>query len=93
MVAVLEEDAYLTYVTQIGKNILTEYISTSGERYGVLLNHNLEKTAVLPGVCDFWEDMLIFDDKIGILRHSRLYSPQELMNLGETYIENAKEEN
>lgn len=93
LVAVLEEDAYLTYVTQIGKNILTEYISTSGERYGVLLNHNLEKTAVLPGVCDFWEDMLIFDDKIGILRHSRLYSPQELMNLGETYIENAKEEN
>lgn len=93
LVAVLEEDAYLTYVTQIGENILTEYISTSGERYGVLLNHNLEKTAVLPGVCDFWENMLIFDDKTGILRHSRLYSPQELMTLGETYREMEKEEN
>lgn len=93
LVAILEEDAYLTYVSQVGVNILTEYISTSGERFGVLLNHDLEKTAVLPGLCDFWEDMLIFEDKTGILRHSRLYSPQELMTLGETYIEHAKEEN
>ena len=88
----LEEDGYLTYVTQVGENILTEYISTSGMRYGVMLNDNLEKIAVLPDLCDVWEDILLFDNGTGIVRHSRLYSSQELMNLGEQYLENAKEE-
>ena len=91
-VVTLEEDGYLTYVTQVGENILTEYISTSGMRYGVMLNNNLEKIAVLPDLCDVWEDILLFDNGTGIVRHSRLYSSQELMNLGEQYLENAKEE-
>ena len=33
LVAVLEEDAYLTYVTQVENYIITEYISAAGERY------------------------------------------------------------
>lgn len=86
----LEEDAYLTYVTQVGENILTEYISTSGERFGVLLNQELEKLAVLPGLCDVWDGMLLFDNGMGIVRQCRFYSPQELLALAEKYTQKEK---
>lgn len=92
LITTLKEDGYLTYVTQVGENILTEYISTSGVRYGVLLNEKFEKLAVLPNLCDIWEDTLLFDSGTGIVRHSRLYSSQEIITLGKQYMENAKEE-
>jgi serine/threonine protein kinase/WD40 repeat protein len=82
----LESDAYLTYVTQLDDYIITEYASYNGERYGYLLNENLEKLAYLPKLCDVTADeMLIFDDESGNLRQSRLYSIQELVELGENY--------
>lgn len=87
LVAKLEEESYLTYVTQVGDNIITEYISAAGERYGLLLNDKLETLAYLPGLCDIWEDTLIFDTGSGNLRQCRLYSLQELIALGETYLQ------
>ena len=33
----LEQDAYLTYVTQVDDYIITEYITADGQRYGLLL--------------------------------------------------------
>lgn len=90
LVKTLEEDAYLTYVTQVEENILTEYVSTSGERFGVLLNQELEKLAVLPGLCDVWDDMLLFDNGMGIVRQCRFYSQQELFTLAEKYIQKEK---
>jgi hypothetical protein len=84
----LESDAYLTYVTQLDGYIITEYASYDGERYGYLLNQNLEKLAYLPKLCDVTADeMLIFDDESGNLRQSRLYSIQELVELGENYTQ------
>lgn len=85
-VAYWEEDAYLTYVTEAGEYILAEYIGTTGERYGFLLNQKLEKLAFLPNLCDWWENQFIFDDQAGNLRKSRLYSLQELVTLGDQYI-------
>ncbi len=85
-IAELEKDAYLTYVTQIGDYIVTEYVSAQGERYGLLLDEKLQKLARLPGLCDVVdENTLIFDDESGNLRQSRLYSLQELIALGESY--------
>ncbi len=84
-VATLEEESYLTYVTQFGEYIVTEYISTTGERYGILLNNRFEQLAYLPNLCDISGDMLVFDYKTGNLRQCRLYSLQELTALGETY--------
>lgn len=85
----LEKDAYLTYVTQIGDYIITEYVSAQGDRYGLLLDDKLQKLAYLPGLCDVVDnDTLIFDEKSGNLRQSRLYSLQELMALGESYNNN-----
>lgn len=87
-VAVLEEDGYLTYVSQFEDGLITEYIATSGERYGLLLDEHMEKLAYLPGLCDVVGDMLVFDCGSGNLRQCRLYSIQELIALGEAYIKN-----
>lgn len=83
LVKELEREAYLTYVTQAGENIITEYISTSGERYGILLNRELEVLAYLPKLCDFVDGKAVFDYDTGDLRQCRLYSIQELIALGE----------
>lgn len=84
--AELESDGYLTYVTQTGNELITEYISTEGERYGLLLNDQFEVLAKMTNLCDVWNDSLILDFKSGNLRQSRLYSLQELIALGEDYI-------
>jgi len=83
LVRELEKEAYLTYVTQAEENILTEYISASGERYGLLLNGELETLAYLPKLCDFVDGTAVFDYDTGNLRQCRLYSLQELIALGE----------
>ena len=85
LAAVLEEESYLTYVTQIGDYLMTEYISSEGKRYGILLDENFQKLAELPDLCDVIGDTLIFDYESGNLRQCRLYSLQELVDLGETY--------
>lgn len=85
--ATLEEEGYLTYVTQLGDLLVTEYISTEGERYGLLLDSNFEVLAKLPGLCDVWNGSFIFDYESGNLRQCRLYSIQELIALGQNYIE------
>lgn len=85
--ATLEEEGYLTYVTQLGDMLVTEYISTEGDRYGLLLNSDFEVLARLPGLCDVWNGSFIFDYESGNLRQCRLYSIQELIVLGQNYIE------
>ncbi len=86
-VAELEKDSYLTYVTQLGDYVVTEYISAAGQRYGLLLNERLETLAYLPDLCDIAGDQLVFDYGSGNLRQCRLYSLQELISLGETYLQ------
>lgn len=82
LAAVLEQDAYLTYVTQEGDYIITEYVDAQGERFGLLLNSRLETLARLPGLCDILGDQAIFDDYAGNLRQCRLYSLEELVEMG-----------
>lgn len=84
-VGTLERDDYLTYVTQAGEYIMTEYISTEGRRYGLLLNGRLETLAYLPNLCDIAGDELVFDYESGDLRRCRLYSLEELVEMGESY--------
>lgn len=82
----LESEDYLTYVTQVEQYVITEYITAQGDRYGLILDENLETLAELPNLCDILEDgTLIFDDMRGNLRQSRIYSTQELIALGENY--------
>jgi len=83
----LETEDYLTYVTQTGGGVITEYISTeTGKRYGLLLNENLETLGRMPGLCDIMEDgRLIFDDGAGHLRQTKLYTTEELLALAGNY--------
>lgn len=79
----LESEDYLTYVTQVRNYVITEYITDRKNRYGLLLNEDGQTLAELPGLCDILPDgTLIFDDTLGNLRQSRIYSTQELMALG-----------
>jgi len=75
----LEKDSYLTYVTEIGDYILTQYLSGQGEPFGLLLDQDCNTIAYLPGVCDVFEETLLFDDGKGNLRQSRIYSLPELL--------------
>ena len=86
----LERDAYLTYVTQMGAYIVTEYISEDGSRWGLLLNEDLEPLAELPQLCDILEDGLLFDDQLGNLRRCRVYSIEEIKNLANQVLEESQ---
>ena len=77
----LEQDSYLTYVTEVGDYIVTQYLSAQGEPYGLLLNQDCETLAYLPGLCDVAGETLVFDDGMGNLRQSRIYSLEELTAL------------
>ena len=81
----LEQDSYLTYVTQVGDYIITEYITAQGERFGLLLNENCETLAKFPNLCDVLPDgTLVFDDQRGNLRTSSIYSLEELLALAKS---------
>lgn len=78
----LESDDYLTYVTQVEDQLLTEYTTAQGERYGLLLDSSGSVIADIPELCDILSDgTLVFDDMRGNLRRSRIYSMQELLAL------------
>lgn len=81
LVCELESDAYLTYVTQLNNGILTQYISSEGEAYGVLLDENCQVLARMPFLCDVIDDRVLFDFPTGNIRQSRLYSLEELMTM------------
>lgn len=82
----LEPDDYLTYVTQTEDFIITEYITSEGDRYGLLLNENCETIAYLPYLCDFVDGKLIFDYRTGNLRCTRIYSIDELIAMADSVV-------
>lgn len=79
----LEQESYLTYVTEVGDYLVVQYLSAQGERYGLLLDQTCDTLAYLPGLCDVVGETLVFDDDHGNLRQSRIYSPRELKALAE----------
>lgn len=81
LAAQLDEDANLTYVTQLDGCIMMEFVSTELERYGVLLDEDLQKLADLPGLCDVYEDTVAFDYQDGTIHSCRLYSLDELISV------------
>lgn len=80
----LEEDAYLTYVTEMGDNIIVQYVrmSEDGKRdkTAILLDQRLQKIADLPDLCDVYKDTLYFDYANGHVKQSRIYSLAELLS-------------
>lgn len=86
LVATLDSEDYLTYVTQTSEGLIVEYVSADGKRYGYLLDDHLKKKAYLPNLCDVCDEMLIFDDGAGELRYSPIYTLDELVQLGKAIV-------
>lgn len=78
LVTQMEQDANLTYVTQLDGYLMMEYVSTELERYGILLDEDLHKLADLPGVCDVYGDTVVFDYQDGTIRSGKIYALDEL---------------
>ncbi len=83
LVRQLEEDAYLTYVTQAGENIVVQYVTADGYCFGQLLNENCEILADLPYLCDIVGETLIFDYPTGNMRKVRIYNINELIDMAQ----------
>ncbi len=81
LVRELEKDAYLTYVTQTGDYIVTQYTTADGYFYGQLLNGQCEVLAELPYLCDVYDGTLYFDYPTGHVRESRIYDIGELIGM------------
>lgn len=88
----LEADGALTYVSQLGDNFVTEYISDDFHRYGYLLNGNFEKLAYLPNLCDITEEGFVFDDGMGSLRYQKYLDLEGVKALGNDVLQAAAEE-
>ena len=68
----------------MGEYVVTEYVTSQGGRYGLLLDKHCETLARLPDLCDILPDgTLVFDDMRGTLRESRIYSIEELRSLAQ----------
>ena len=81
----LNSEDYLTYVTEYEGALITEYVNTDGERYGLLLDSNLETIACLPDLCDIKDHTLYFDDHTGHVKFSKIYTLDELLDLADEY--------
>lgn len=81
LVRELEKDAYLTYVTEVGDYIVTQYAATDGSYYGILLNGKCEVLAELPYLCDVVGEDLYFDYPTGSVRKTHIYNMEELLTL------------
>ena len=81
LVCKLKEDGYLTYITQLNGCILTQYVTTNNEYYGILLNEKCEEIAYLPNLTDVYDNEFYFDYPTGIVRKSKLYNLDELIKM------------
>lgn len=77
---------YLTYVTEIGEQILLEFYSTDGARYGLLCDGNLEIIARLPNLTDYKDGYFYFDEGKGSIKREQMYSLEELLLMGENKV-------
>ncbi len=83
-IAELNNEDYLTYITETEKYIIAQYISTQGKSYGILMNKECEPIAQIPYLCDVINDMLIYDFPSGNIKISPIYSLEELKEMAYT---------
>jgi hypothetical protein len=86
----LEQDAFLTHVTQVGQYVITEYISLDGQRFGLLIDgQTAEPLAYSPNLTDIIGNRLIVNDReSGTLRETRLFLESELVEMARGMLEN-----
>lgn len=80
----LKEDAYCTYATEMDGQLIVQYVTADGYRYGQLLDSDLELIANLPYLCDILDNKLLFDYPSGAVCISPVYPFDQLLELAET---------
>lgn len=86
-IAELEEDAYLTYATEIDDYIVAQYVTTDNQYYGYLMDQKCQKLAYLPDLCDVLSDGFLFDYHNGYIRKAKLYELNELLEMARNNLE------
>lgn len=83
----LDEDAFLIYVTQTDNNIVAQYVTAEGFRYGILLDDECREIAYLPYLSDVKDNELYFDyPSVGSLRRSEIYDLDSLIEMAEEQL-------
>lgn len=83
LICELKEDGYLTYITQVGKYIIAQYVTVDNYYYGVLMNDKCETLAILPHLTDVYNEELYFDYSSGNVRKSNIFCLDELKDLAQ----------
>ena len=77
-----ELNGYLTYITELNEYIIAQNTQANGGNGGYILNKKWEKLAYLPYLCDISQDSLVFDYPDGSIRIIKIYSLDELLDIG-----------
>ncbi len=80
-VTTLKADDYLTYVTQMDEYLITEYVTSEGFRYGLLLDKNFEQLARLDYLSDVSTKWVVLDYPTGDLRKTKIYELDKLVQM------------
>lgn len=91
MLCELNEEGYLTYITQADEYIVAQYITVDGDFYGILMNDKCEALAHLPYLCDVVGNELYFDYPSGNMRKSRIYNINELIKMAQIELKGGNE--
>ena len=82
-IGVLTADGNLMNIYQADAYLIAQYMRDDGSCFGELLNRRCQVLADIPDLTDVLPDgTLVFDDVLGSLRQSRIYSIQDLIALG-----------
>lgn len=81
LVAELNDDAYLTYISEIGNYIIAQYVTTDNKYYGYLMNQQCQVLAYLSNLCDVLNDKFLFDYPTGHIKQAKLYELEELQEI------------
>ncbi len=86
----LNEEGYLTYITEAGDYIIAQYITVDDYFYGVLMNERCEALAYLPYLSDVISGELYFDYPSGKIRESQIYSIDEEIKMAREVLTGGK---
>jgi len=80
-IAQIEEEAYVTYATEIEEGLVLQYVTTDAEYYGILLDRSGRPIARLPGLRDIKDHTFLFDYGNGAIYQTRVLGLKDILNI------------
>lgn len=87
----LNDEGYLTYVTEVGPYFITQYVTTDDHYYGYLMDQKCQILAYLPYLCDVLGNTVLFDYPTGSIREEKIFELNELQKMARERLEGGKE--